>query len=100
MEGVGIGLVAQDPVGAGNGELVGVIGPPAGQEALPDAAGDLLHGIGFQIPEIEITHYGDSSRPRRPDPEHIAVNSVAGGSVGTHILVGADRCSLVEEVGI
>ena len=72
VEGVGVGLVAQDPVGAGDGELVGVVGLTAGEKALPDAVGDLLHGVGVHIPEIEITHYGDGQGPRRPYAEHIA----------------------------
>ena len=33
-------------------------------------------------------------------PEHVAVNSVVGGSVGAHVFVGTPGRSLVEEIGI
>ena len=100
VEGVGVRLQAHHAVCAGDGELIGVIGLAAGNEALPDAVRDLFHGVGRLVPGIEITHYGDSLRPRCPDAEHVAVNSVVGGSVGAHVFVGTPGRSLVEEIGI
>ena len=100
VEGVGIGLQPEDAVRAGDGELVGVVGPAAGNEALPDAIGNLGHRMGVGIPGIEITHHGNGLCPRRPDAEHIAGDSVVGDRVGAHVFIGADSCSFVEEVGI
>ena len=100
VEGVGVRLVAQLPVRPGDGEFVGVIGLSAGDKDLPDPIGDLMHGVGPGIPEIEITHYGYSLCPRRPDAKHIAGFSVVGGSMRAHIFVRAYSRSLVEKVGI
>src|SRR5699024_8357044 len=100
MEGIRICLIVQFPVRTGDGKFIGVVGLSAGDKDLPDSIGDFMHGMGFNIPEIEITHYGYSFSPRRPDAKHIARNSVVGGSMCAHILIGTYGRSLVEEVCI
>lgn len=100
VEGVGVCFVAQIPVLPGDSKFVGVKGLSAGDKDLPDPIGDFMHGMGLGIPKIEITHYGYSLCPRRPDAKHIAGFSVVGGSMCAHILIGAYSCSLVEEVSI
>ena len=98
VEGVGVRLHPLHAVRTCDGELIGVVGAAAGDEALPDAVGDLGHGVGPGVPGIEITHHGDSPGPRRPDAEHITVYSVVGDSVGAHVFVGTDCRPLMKEV--
>ena len=100
VEGVGIGLPAENAVGPGDGEFIGIVGLSAGNKALPDPAGDLLHGMGAGIPGIEITHHGNGLCPRRPDAEHIAGDSVMGDRMRAHIFIGIDSRSFMEKVGI
>ena len=78
VEGEGVGLAHIGAVGLENGILIGIVALEAGDEDLPDAALDLLHGGGLEVPVVEVrplfwrggsrssARHGRSGRRKRP----------------------------------
>ena len=84
-EGHGVGLVADDAVGAMDPELV--VGPVAdvGDEDLPHPADpDLAHRRNAPGPVVEVADHGDTVGIRRPHGEGGAVHVAVGGRVRRH----------------
>ena len=89
VEGEGVGLAHIGAVGLEDGILIGIVALEAGDEDLPDAALDLLHGGGLEVPVVEVTDEGDLGGIGGPDPEEIALGPVlCFGGVGAEAAPG------------
>ena len=89
MKGEGVGLAHIGAVGLEDGVLIGVVPLKAGDEDLPDAALDLFHGSGLEVPVVEVTDEGDLGGVGRPDPEEVALGPVLSlGGVGAEAAPG------------
>ncbi len=69
-QGDGIGLEADDAVGAADRELVGVARGRLGYEQLPDAGGtERPHRVCALVPDVEVADHADGAGSGRPDRE-------------------------------
>ena len=76
-EGIGIGFIDGGAVAAADIEFIGVALARIGGKGLPDAVFDERHRQVLGVPEVPVAGHADALRPRGPDTENIAVDSVA-----------------------
>ena len=98
VERVGVGLHPQFPVRSFHGKFIGIIALKARNKGLPDALGDLLHGILFPIPAVEIAHHRNRGGIGSPHPEHIALLPVPFVGMGAHVCISGGGGPFMEKV--
>ena len=99
VEGVGVRLQPDLPVGAGDGVFVGRVFPKAGDEALPDLAVP-GQGVDAVCPAVEVAHDADALGVRGPDPEGPAFRAVFLIGVGAEPAPAVRQGSGVEAFGV
>ena len=75
VEAVRIGFAHEGAVLFMYGILIGVIAAQPWDKRLPDAALQLSHGGGFQVPAVEVADDGDLRGVGGPHPEQIALSA-------------------------